>query len=163
MVTQKNLVQKEEQGTELKKLYVQRKAFTYEDKKTKQKREAFEYFIAANIRDRKFVIKVGPQKKDVAAYEVLDMLFEDLDKLELVSESYEYEKNGQKVSGINYFVVSKDNDGFEDRLQVFPLKPSDNAVLDMLYKRVQAYNKKILEAQKQLEIQDTSNVDEKIA
>lgn len=75
----------ENEKNESKKLFVEKEKFEFNGK------EYFRYFIKGTVRGREVKISVAPPNKDTdrGGYTVLDIVFGDADKAELVLVPYE--------------------------------------------------------------------------
>ena len=109
-----------------KKIFVERE--TYE----KNGKQYFTYFIKGVVRGIEARVQLMPP--DFTGYTVLDIVFGNENKAELVVTPYEIkdEKTGKVVSGNTYGVRSFDEDGEVYECKIRPFKSSDRALLNML-------------------------------
>ncbi len=110
-----------------KTIFVERETYKKED------REFFSYFIRGNVRGKD--VKIGIIPPDNGGYAVLEIVFGDADKAELVLKPYEIrdEKTKKVTKGNSYAVMSKDETmGKTYECQVKPSRKSDKDMLDML-------------------------------
>ncbi len=115
-----------------KKIFVEREIYEKEDKKF------FTYFIKANIRNKDVKIAVAPPTTrdgsvDRGGYQVLDIVFGNENKLELITTPYEMKDTaGNTIKGNRFSVKSVDENGQVYECQIKPAKTSDKALLNML-------------------------------
>lgn len=113
-------------------IYVERETFESKGK------TYFGYFIKGVIRGREVKIGIAPPNKDTdkGGYTVLDLVFGDKDKAELVLVLYEIrdDKTGKVVSGNSYLVRTVDENGEVYECPVKPSRTSDKTLLNMLLK-----------------------------
>lgn len=114
-----------------RKIYVERETFEKNDK------TYYSYFIRGSIRGRDVKIGIAPPNSDTdkGGYTVLDLVFGDKDKAELVLKPYEIkdEKTKKVVSGNTYAIRTVDDaTGEEYECTVKPFRTSDKALLNML-------------------------------
>ena len=115
---------------ESKKLFVEKEKFEFNGK------DYFRYFIKGTVRGREVKISVAPPNKDTdrGGYTVLDIVFGDADKAELVLVPFEIkdDKTGKVISGNRYIVRSADENGEVYECAVKPTRTSDKTILNML-------------------------------
>ncbi len=113
-------------------IYVERETFESKGK------TYFGYFIKGVIRGREVKIGIAPPNKDTdkGGYTVLDLVFGDKDKAELILVPYEIrdDKTGKVVSGNSYLVRTVDENGEVYECPVKPSRTSDKTLLNMLLK-----------------------------
>lgn len=109
-----------------KTIFVERETYEKNDK------TYFSYFIKGNVRGKDVRVAIVPP--DRGGYAVLDIVFGDAMKAELVLKPYEIkdEKTGNVVKGNSYGVVSKDENGKTYECAVKPFRSSDKSLLNML-------------------------------
>lgn len=116
-----------------KQIYVEREAFESKGK------TYFGYFIRGIIRGREVKIGIAPPNKetDKGGYAVLDLVFGDADKAELILNPYEIkdDKTGKVIAGNSYLVRTVDADGEVYECPVKPSRSSDKTLLNMLLKQ----------------------------
>lgn len=115
------------------RIYVERD--TYE----KNGKTYYSYFIKGVIRGREVRIGIAPPDKDtdLGGYTVLDIVFGNADKAELVLVPYEIkdEKTKKVVKGNSYAIRTVDDaTGEVYECAVKPSRSSDKALLNMLLK-----------------------------
>lgn len=101
---------------------------TYE----KNGKEYFSYFVKGNVRGKD--VKASVMPLDIGGYTVLDIVFGNEMKAELVLNPYEIkdEKTGIVMSGNTYSVRSVDENGETYECRVKPSKNSDKSLLNMI-------------------------------
>ena len=101
---------------------------TYE----KNGKQYFSYFVKGNVRGKD--VKASVMPLDIGGYTVLDIVFGNEMKAELVLNPYEIkdEKTGTVVKGNSYAVRSVDENGEVYECPIKPSKQSDKALLNML-------------------------------
>lgn len=113
-----------------KKIYVEKETFEYNGK------EYYGYYIKGVVRGREVKIGITPPNKDTdkGGYTVLDLVFGEADKAELVLVPYEIkdEKTGKVVKGNSYLVRTVDENGEVYECPVKPSRTSDKTLLGML-------------------------------
>lgn len=113
-----------------KKIYVEKEKFEFNGK------EYFGYFIKGIVRGKEVKISIAPPNKDTdrGGYTVLDLVFGDSDKAELVIVPYEIkdEKAGKVITGNSYMVRTVDENGEVYECPVKPNRTSDKTLLNML-------------------------------
>ena len=93
----------------------------------------FTYFIKGNIRGKEVKIAVTPPDKNRNGYEVLDIVFGNEMKAELVAKPYEIkDDNGNVIKGNTFMVRSVDENGEVYECSIKPDRASDKALLNML-------------------------------
>ena len=104
---------------------------TYE----KNDRTFFTYFIKGKIRGKDVRVAVTPPDK--GGYTVLDIVFGNEMKAELVTKPYEIkdETSGTIIKGNTYSVRSVDENGEIYECPIKPFRQSDKALLNMLMKQ----------------------------
>ena len=115
------------------RIYVERD--TYE----KNGKTYYSYFIKGVIRGREVRIGIAPPHSDtdIGGYTVLDIVFGNADKAELVLVPYEIkdEKTKKVVKGNSYAIRTVDDaTGEVYECAVKPSRSSDKALLNMLLK-----------------------------
>ena len=91
----------------------------------------YTYFIKGKIRNKDVRIAVTPP--DFGGYTVLDIVFGNEMKAELVAVPYEMkDASGNVVSGNSYMVRSVDDNGDVFECKIKPFRPSDKSLLNML-------------------------------
>ena len=114
-----------------KHIYVERE--TYE----KNEKTYYSYFIKGVIRGREVRIGIAPPHSDtdIGGYAVLDLVFGNADKAELVLVPYEIrdEKTKKVIKGNSYAIRTVDETtGEVYECAVKPFRTSDKAMLNML-------------------------------
>ena len=111
-------------------LYVQKEPFEYNGK------TYHHYFIQGMVRGREVKIDLAPPNKDtdMGGYAVLDIVFGDTDRADLIVEPFEItdDKTKQVIRGNRYFVRTVDEDGKVYECPVKPSRTSDRSMLQML-------------------------------
>lgn len=93
----------------------------------------FTYFIKGVIRGKEVRIAVAPPDKNRNGYTVLDIVFGNEMKAELVTKPYEIkDDNGNVIKGNTYMVRSVDENGEVYECSIKPDRASDKALLNML-------------------------------
>ena len=93
----------------------------------------YTYFIKGNIRGKDVKIAVTPP--DFGGYTVLDIVFGNEMKAELVAVPYEIkDASGNLVSGNSFLVRSVDENGEVYECKIKPFRASDKSLLKMLMK-----------------------------
>ena len=112
------------------KIYVERETFEKNDK------IYYSYYIKGAIRGREVKIGIAPPHSDTdkGGYTVLDLVFGEAEKAELVIRPYEIkdEKTKQVITGNTYAIQSVDENGEVYECSVKPFRSSDKALLNML-------------------------------
>ena len=113
-----------------KQIFVERETFESKGK------TYFGYYIKGTVRGRDVKVGIAPPDKDTdkGGYAVLDIVFGNADKAELVLVPYEIrdEKTKNVVKGNSYVVRSVDDDGRVYECPVKPARTSDKSLLNML-------------------------------
>ena len=113
-----------------KQIFVERETFESKGK------TYFGYYIKGTVRGRDVKVGIAPPDKDTdkGGYAVLDIVFGNADKAELVLVPYEIrdEKTKKIVKGNSYVVRSVDDDGRVYECPVKPSRTSDKSLLNML-------------------------------
>ena len=114
-------------------IYVERETFEKNDK------TYYSYFIKGEVRGKEVKIGIAPPNSDTdkGGYTVLDLVFGNADKAELVIKPYEIkdEKTKKVVTGNSYGIRSVDDaTGEVYECAVKPFRTSDKALLNMLLK-----------------------------
>ncbi|MBR4003520.1 MAG: hypothetical protein IKI95_05650 [Clostridia bacterium] len=101
---------------------------TYE----KNGKQYFSYFVKGNVRGKD--VKASVMPLDIGGYTVLDIVFGNEMKAELVLNPYEIkdEKTGTVMSGNTYSVRSVDENGEIYECRIKPAKNSDKLLLNMI-------------------------------
>ena len=111
-------------------LYVQKEPFEYNGKMYNH------YYIKGVVRGREVKIDLAPPNKDtdMGGYTVLDIVFGDADRADLIIESFEIEdeKTKKVIKAIRYIVRTVDEDGKVYECTVKPSRTSDRSLLQML-------------------------------
>lgn len=107
-------------------IVVEREKYEYNGK------EYFSYFIRGNIRGKDVKVSVAPM--DTGGYTVLDIVFNDAMKADLIATPFEIkdEKTGASVKGNSFFVRSIDENGEVYECKIKPFRNSDKMLLNML-------------------------------
>ena len=94
----------------------------------------FGYCVRGMVRGKEVKVAVVPP--DFGGYRVLDIIYGDSDKAELVTKPFEIrdEKTKRVVRGNTYAVRSVDENGEVFECAIKPFRPSDKALLEMLLK-----------------------------
>ena len=120
----------EEKKINDKQLYVHKEPFEYNGKIYNR------YFIKGVVRGREVKIDIAPPNKDtdMGGYTVLDIVFGELDRAELIIEPYEIkdEKTHRVIAGNRFIVRTVDEDGKAYECAVKPARTSDKSLLQML-------------------------------
>lgn len=92
------------------------------------------YVINGNVRGKDVKAHVAPP--DVGGYTVLDIVFLDADKAELIRTPFEIrdEKTGRVVTGFSYVVRTIDENGEVYECPVKPQRRSDKDLLNLLFR-----------------------------
>ena len=111
-----------------KTVYVEKEPFEYNGKTYHR------YCIKGRIRGRDIKVAVVPPDK--GGYTVLDIVFGESDRAELVAKPYEIkdESTGKTISGNTYAVRATDETSEVYECAVKPSRSSDKALLNMLLK-----------------------------
>lgn len=111
-----------------KKIFVERETFEKNDK------TYFTYFIKGQVRGKDVRVAVMPPDK--AGYTVLDIVFGQEMKADLVINPYEFkdETTGNVFKGNSFAVRSVDENGEIYECPIKPFRQSDKALLNMLLK-----------------------------
>lgn len=109
-------------------LFIERETFESNDK------TYFSYFVKGKIRGKD--VKVALVAPDRGGYSVLDIVFGEGDKAELVPIPYEIkdEATGRVMKGNTYSARTVDENGEIYECGVKPYRNSDKALLNMLLK-----------------------------
>ncbi len=107
------------------KILVERE--TYE----KNGKTYFGYFIKGTVRNKEVKVLITPP--DFGGYAVLDIVFGDSNKCELVVTPFEMkDAQGNVISGNTYAVKSVDEDGKVYECSIKPMRKSDKTLLNMI-------------------------------
>lgn len=121
---------------ENKQIFVEREIFESKGK------TYFGYFIKGVVRGKEVKIGIAPPNKDTdkGGYTVLDIVFGDADKAELVLIPYEIkdDKTQKVIKGNSYAVRTTDENGEIYECPVKPSRTSDKTMLNMLLKGMAA-------------------------
>lgn len=111
-----------------KKLFIERETYELKGK------EYFAYFVRGTVRGKEVKASVKPQ--DFNGYTVLDIVFADSNKVDLVVKPYEItdEASGNVITGNTFYAQSIDENGEVYECPVKHSRPSDKALLNMLVK-----------------------------
>lgn len=119
-----------ENTTNNEQFYVQKEPFEYNG------RTFYHYYIKGVVRGREVKIDVAPPNKDtdMGGYTVLDIVFGDANRADLIVEPFETtdEKTKQAIKGNRYIVRTVDEDGKVYECTVKPARTSDRSLLNML-------------------------------
>ena len=119
-----------ENTTNNEQFYVQKEPFEYNG------RTCYHYYIKGVGRGREVKIDVAPPNKDtdMGGYTVLDIVFGDANRADLIVEPFETtdEKTKQAIKGNRYIVRTVDEDGKIYECTVKPARTSDRSLLNML-------------------------------
>ena len=119
-----------ENTTNNEQLYVQKEPFEYNG------RTCYHYYIKGIVRGREVKIDVAPPNKDtdLGGYTVLDIVFGDADRADLIVEPFEstVEKTNQVLKGHRSIVRTVAADGTIYECTVKPARTSDKSLLNML-------------------------------
>lgn len=120
-----------------KKTEKKQQIFVERDTYEKNDKTYFSYFIKGVIRGREVRIGIAPPNSDtdIGGYTVLDLVFGNADKAELVLVPYEIkdEKTKKVVKGNSYAIRTVDAEtGEVYECAVKPFRTSDKALLNML-------------------------------
>ena len=111
-------------------LFVQKEPFEYNGK------TYHHYFIQGMVRGREVKVELAPPNKDtdMGGYTVLDIVFGDADRADLIIEPFEIkdDKTKQVIKGNRYLVRTVDEDGKVYECPVKPSRTSDRSMLQML-------------------------------
>ena len=111
-------------------LYVKKKPFVYNGKMYNH------YYIKGVVRGREVKIVLAPLNNDpdMGGYTVLDIVFGDADRADLIIEPFEIEdeKTKKVIKANRYIVRSVDDDGKVYECTVKPSRTSDRSLLNML-------------------------------
>ena len=120
----------EEKTNNEQQLFVQKEPFEYNGKKYNR------YFIKGMVRGREVKIDLAPPNKDtdMGGYTVLDIVFGDADRADLIIAPFEItdDKTKQVIKGNRYLVRTVDEDGKVYECTVKPARTSDRSLLNML-------------------------------
>ena len=123
----------------VEKLFVTRESF-----KSKGK-EMYAYVVKSTLRGRDVKVELIPPKAgrntDGAGFGVLDLVFNGAEKVDFVRTFEDYLQDGKKMVRTVYTAESKDADG-EYKCPVVPARKSDQAILDMLFARIDKQSQK---------------------
>ena len=107
-------------------LFVQKEPFEYNGK------TCYHYFIKGVVREHEVKIDLAPPNKDtdMGGYTVLDIVFGDADRADLIIEPFEItdDKTKQVIKGNRYLVRTVDEDGKVYECTVKPARTSDRSV-----------------------------------
>ena len=121
---------------------------TYENKKLKKM--AWHYFAAVEFMGRLVSIDFVPKgNNDPSAYDRLDQIFDGQKEIPLYARDFEFENDGEKISGTNFFafrLIEEYGVSIEFELGLKPSKNSDKALLDFVLARFKAKRQEELEA-----------------
>lgn len=107
------------------KIFVERE--TYE----KNGKSYFSYFIKGKVRNKDVKVFIAPP--DFGGYAVLNIVFDDSNKCELVITPYEMkDAHGNIIKGNTYAVQSQDENGKVYECSIKPLRKSDKCLLNMI-------------------------------
>lgn len=111
-----------------KNVFVEREIFEKNDK------TYFSYFVKGILRGKEVKVAIVPP--DRGGYAVLDIVFGDEMKAELISEPYEMkdESTGKVIKGTSYLVRSTDENGEIYECKIKPYRASDKSLLAMILK-----------------------------
>ena len=102
---------------------------------TKDKKNSYWlYFLDAKMRGKEIEISFGPKgKNDIAAYDVLDMIFEDNSEppIYIIPYTYQNEKK-EEVKGYSYDVVLEEDGLIIMKCKIKPQRESDKALWEYL-------------------------------
>ena len=120
-----------------KKTEQKRQIFVERDTYVKNDKTYFSYFIRGVIRGREVRIGIAPPNSDtdIGGYTVLDLVFGNADKAELILVPYEIrdEKTKKVVKGNSYAIRTADDaTGEVYECPVKPFRTSDKTLLNML-------------------------------
>ena len=111
-------------------LFVQKEPFEYNGK------TCYHYFIKGVVRGHEVKIDLAPPNKDtdMGGYTVLDIVFGDADRADLIIEPFEIEdeKTKKVIKANRYIVRTVDEDGKVYECTVKPSRTSDRSLLNML-------------------------------
>lgn len=111
-------------------LFVQKEPFEYNGK------TYHHYFIQGMVRGREVKVELAPPNKDtdMGGYTVLDIVFGDADRADLIIEPFEVEdeKTKKVIKANRYIVRTVDEDGKVYECTVKPSRTSDRSLLNML-------------------------------
>lgn len=106
-------------------IYVEREAYE------KNGNTYFGYFIKGKVRDKEVKVLISPP--DIGGYTVLDIVFGNDSKAELVVKPYEMkDASGNIVAGNTYAVRSVDENGEIYECSIKPFRKSDKSLLNMI-------------------------------
>lgn len=110
------------------RIFVERETFEKND------RTYFSYFIKGKLRGKEVKVAVVPPDK--GGYAVLDIVFGNEMKAELVVNPFEIkdEATGRVITGNTYLVRTADENGEVYECNVKPYRNSDKTLLNMLIK-----------------------------
>ena len=107
------------------KIFVERESFEKEGK------SFYSYFIKGTIRGKEVRILVTPPDK--GGFAVLDIVFGNETKAELVATPFEMkDEKGNVIKGNTYLVRSVDENGEVFECTIKPFRSSDKSLLNML-------------------------------
>lgn len=107
------------------KIFVEREAYE------KNENTYFGYFIKGVVRGKDVKVLISPP--DVGGYAVLDIVFGNENKAELVVTPYEMkDAAGNLISGNTYAVRSVDENGEIYECSIKPFRKSDKSLLNMI-------------------------------
>ena len=91
----------------------------------------FGYFIKGIVRGKDVKVLISPP--DIGGYTVLDIVFGNENKAELVVTTYEMkDAGGNVISGNTYSVRSTDENGEIYECSIKPFRKSDKSLLNMI-------------------------------
>lgn len=113
-------------ANEMKKLYVERETFE------KNGKTYWSYFIKGNVRGKDVRVQIVPP--DRGGYTVLDIVFGDADKVEVVVKPFEIkdENTGRIIAGNTYAIQSVGENGEVYECTIKPSRISDKALINMM-------------------------------
>ena len=113
-----------------KQIFVERETFESKGK------TYFGYYIKGTVRGREVKVGIAPPDKDTdkGGYTVLDIVFGDADRADLIIEPFEItdEKTKKVIKANRYIVRTVDEDGKVYECTVKPSRTSDRSLLQML-------------------------------
>ena len=97
----------------------------------KNDRTFYSYFVKGKIRGKSVRVSITPP--DIGGYTVLDIVFGNENKAELVVTPYEMkDAGGNVISGNTYSVRSTDENGEIYECSIKPFRKSDKSLLNMI-------------------------------
>lgn len=111
------------------KLYVERETFEKNDK------TYYSYYIKGTVRGKD--VKVALIPPDKGGYTVLDIVFGEDNRADLILNPYEIKDDatGKVIKGNTFAARATDEDGEEYECTVKPFRNSDKTLLNMLLKK----------------------------